>query len=557
MIVLILGGYGTFGGRLCQLLADEPRLSLLVAGRSIARATSFCGQLPGRARRYPVCFDREGDVLTALRGLAPDLVVDASGPFQEYGDEPYRVVAACVSLGISYLDLADGADFVEGVREFDAAARERGIFVLSGVSSFPVLTAAVVRLLAGEMKSVESVVGGIAPSPYAGVGMNVLRAIASYAGKPVGMLKDGSAFAGYAFCDFRYFTIAVPGRLPLRPIRFSLVDVPDLRALSTLWPELQSVWMGAGPVPESLHRALNLLAGTVRLGLLRSLTPFAGLMHRVTRTLRWGEHRGGMFVQVSGRDAAGELVERSWHLLAEGDDGPLIPSMAAEAVIRRVLDGPPVSPGARPALGELEVRDYEALFSRRQIYTGIRNQLPATSPLYERLLGTAWGLLPPAVREMHDRSGAGTASGLATVETGTGMLARLLARLFGFPAAGRDVPVKVTFAVRDGRETWLRDFAGRRFSSVQEAGRGRFDGLLCERFGPLAFGLALVADGGQLRLLTRAWSLFGVPLPLAFAPGGLAFEAEVAGRFSFHVEIRHPWTGLIVAYRGWLTRPAR
>src|SRR5438874_13640800 len=36
-----IGGYGTFGGRLCQLLADEPRLRLLVAGRSLERAEAF------------------------------------------------------------------------------------------------------------------------------------------------------------------------------------------------------------------------------------------------------------------------------------------------------------------------------------------------------------------------------------------------------------------------------------------------------------------------------------------------------------------------------------
>ncbi len=35
--VLILGGYGTFGGRLARLLADEDRLTLIIAGRSRAR----------------------------------------------------------------------------------------------------------------------------------------------------------------------------------------------------------------------------------------------------------------------------------------------------------------------------------------------------------------------------------------------------------------------------------------------------------------------------------------------------------------------------------------
>jgi hypothetical protein len=32
-------------------------------------------------------------------------------------------------------------------------------------------------------------------------------------------------------------------------------------------------------------------------------------------------------------------LARSWHLVAEGDDGPFIPAMAAEAIIRGWLSG--------------------------------------------------------------------------------------------------------------------------------------------------------------------------------------------------------------------------
>ena len=105
--------------------------------------------------------------------------------FSIYGEAPYRVVEACIALGIHYLDLADGSDFVNNVVQFDAQARARAVFVLTGASSFPVLTAAVVRKLSQGMTRLEAVTGGIAPSPYAGVGLNVIRAIASYAGKPV------------------------------------------------------------------------------------------------------------------------------------------------------------------------------------------------------------------------------------------------------------------------------------------------------------------------------------------------------------------------------------
>ncbi len=95
---------------------------------------------------------------------------------------------------------------------------------------------------------------------------------------------------------------------------------------------------------------------------------------------------------------------------------------------------------------------------------------------------------------------------------------------------------------------------GHAFSSVQEQGRGRFERLLCERFGPLNFGMALVLEAGRMRLVVRRWSVFGIPLPLALAPRGNAYEFAQDGRFHFHVEIGHPFTGLIVGYRGWLVR---
>jgi len=552
LTVLILGGYGTFGGRLAQLLADDPRIRLLIAGRSRAKAAAFCAQLPAGATTVPLAFDREGDVAAQLRDAKPDVIVDVTGPFQLYGHEPYRVVRAALAVGSNYLDLADGSAFVKGIGRFDDEARRKGLFVLSGVSSFPVLTAAAARLLSADMARVDAITGGIAPSPYAGVGLNVIRAIAGYAGKPVSVRQDGREVVAHAFTGTRRYTIGPPGRVPLKPTRFSLVDVPDLQVLPELWPGVRSVWMGAGPVPELLHRSLNLLAWLVRLKLLPSLLPFAPAMHRVINRVRWGEHRGGMFVSVEGVMKGGHAVERSWHLLADGDDGPLIPSMAAAAIIRGWLDGRRPAPGARSAAADLEVSDYGPLFERRAIYTGLRERLPAATPLYRQLLGDAWQSLPAPLAAMHDLTGDLTAEGVATVERGSGVFSRLAGFLFGFPAAGQGVPVAVSFHVEHGREIWRRTFAGHSFSSVQSAGRGRFDRLLCEAFGPLTFGLALVVDDGKLRLVLRRWSFLGVPLPLGLAPRGEAYESAADGRFNFHVEIGHPLTGLIVRYRGWL-----
>ncbi len=224
MKILIIGGYGTFGGRLARLLAGNASVSLLIAGRSLSQAQAFCERLAPGASRTALRFDRDGDVLAQIRAVNPDLVVDATGPFQCYGDDPYRIIKACLVEGVDYLDLADGSDFVKGVAQFDREARERDVFILSGMSSLPVLSSAVVRRLAQGLATLDTITGGIAPSPYAGVGLNVIRAIASYSGKRLALIRGGRPSSGVAMTESLRYTISPPGRLPLRNIRFSLVD---------------------------------------------------------------------------------------------------------------------------------------------------------------------------------------------------------------------------------------------------------------------------------------------------------------------------------------------
>jgi len=549
--VLIVGGYGTFGGRLVDLLSDDARLVLIIAGRSPERAVEFCSQRTAQAHLVPTAFDRDGDVAEQLRNWAPHVLVDASGPFQAYGARRYELIEACIAQHVQYLDLADGSEFVDGVSACGAAARAADGAVLSGVSSFPVLTAAVVRHLSVGMTRVVAIRAGIAPSPYAVVGSNVIRAIASYAGKSVALRRNGKSATGYPFTETMRFTIAPPGRLPLRNTLFSLVDVPDLRALPKLWPDADEVWMGAGPGPEVLHRVLIVFASLVRGRLLPSLLPFAGLMFAAVNRLRWGEHRGGMFVTVQGLDGRQREVERSWHLLAEGDDGPYIPSMALEAVIRKMLDGHPPVPGARAAVQDLELSDYRALFAKRTIYMGSREE-SGGALLFERLLGDAWLGLPEAIKRLHSFSAESEVAGRCTVERGPGWLSNCIAWLFGLPPNAQDSPVSVRFVVENDEERWIRTFGRHVFTSTMRQGRGRSERLLSEWVGPFEFAQALVVEGDTLRFVMRRWTLWGVPLPRWLAPHSNSFETQENGRFRFHVDLSHPWLGRIVHYRGWL-----
>ena len=553
--LLIVGGYGTFGGRLVELLEGEKRLTIIVSGRSLNRAQLFCSQRGiTRAKLIAAHFDRDGDLVKQISSIQPDILVDASGPFQEYGADGYNLVEACICQKVNYLDLADGAAFVNGISEFNEAACDAGIFVLSGVSSFPVLTALVVRALSEDMSTLDNIRGGIAPSPFAGVGDNVIRAIAGYAGQRTTIRKNGRSVQGYPLTSTMRYTIAPSGYIPLKNTLFSLVDVPDLKVLPQIFPDIQVVWVGAGPVPEILHRCLIALSWLVRWKIIPSLLPLAKLMCFVMARVRWGEDRGGMFVEVKGKDNKGTGITKSWHLLAEGGDGPLIPCMALEAIIRKTLGGGIVGRGARTAINDVSLDDYKQLFSTRMIYTEFKNTDAEKLPhLYGRLLGKSWDQLPSQIQAMHGNIVDSEADGLAVVTRGKSYLARIIAKIFSFPKKGVDVPVKVKFLIKDGKEIWVRTFADSSFSSVQSEGQGRAKGLLMERFGPLVFGIALVPEkGGILRLVIREWRLFGVKLPLWLGPRSDSYEQEKQGGFIFVVNISHPLAGKIIGYTGQL-----
>jgi hypothetical protein len=174
-------------------------------------------------------------------------------------------------------------------------------------------------------------------------------------------------------------------------------------------------------------------------------------------------------------------------------------------------------------------------------------------PLYQRILGESWPLLAPEIRELHSVTSVSLFTGLCSVNRGQNLLAGLLARLIGFPRAGIDQPISVTLSVERDGERWTRRAGDSSFCSVQHPGRGRSEGLVRERFGPVAIDMALVVNAATLHYFICRWSFCGLPLPLSLGPRTIAVESVKNGLFSFDVEISHPLTGLIVRYRGSLS----
>ena len=536
--VLVLGGYGGFGGRVAWLLAEDG-FEVLVGGRSAAKAGAFCARHPGLPLR-PKAVDRSGDLKALFVTEAVWLVVDAAGPFQ---GSDYRVAEACIAAGCHYLDLADGRDFVCGFDRLDGAARAAGVTAISGASSVPALSAAAIDRLGLGLDRLTRIDMALSASNRASGGTSVTRAILSYVGRPIAIWRGQDWRAGFGWQEMGKLRFALGGHAPLER-RVALCDVPDLDLLPERYPGRPAVRFRAGTELAIHNVGLWLLSWPVRWGLVRRLGFLTTAGVRVQRLLGGiGGERSAMQVEVSGW-ADGAPARRTWTVLAEAGDGPWIPAMAAPLLARRIAAG--MAPGARSAAGALTLEEFDQAFERFAIATATEETRP--EPLYRRIMGDNFERLPPAVRAAHQVAGELVLRGEARIARGSSPLARLAGRLLRFPSAADAVPVSVWMEECGGAEIWRRDFGGHRLATRMSR-RGR---LLVERFGLLRFGMELKLEPDGLSMPIRRWWIGPMPMPMALAPRGLGREREIEGRFHFDVPIALPLAGPLIHYRGWL-----
>jgi saccharopine dehydrogenase-like NADP-dependent oxidoreductase len=533
MNVVIVGGYGVFGSRLAELLVRDG-WCVWIAGRNLSAAEACATRLGARALRV----DRDGD-LAPILDAAPQVVVDAAGPFQAYGADGYRLVRFCLERGISYLDLADDAGFAAGVTALDAASRAAGRFAISGASSAPGLSSAVAAALIEGLDTVASIDIAIAPGNRAPRGRSVIAAILSQVGAPLRLWRGGAWREARCWSERRLLTL---GPRDWRSVR--TLGAPDL----ALFPErfaARSVTFRAGLELGVLNLALSALSVLRRCGVALHGPRFVAFAQTVANVLEpLGSDRGAMSVEVVGM-RRGEPYVQTWTLVAEAGEGPFVPAVVVRAVLRQIDR---IAPGARPCVAEITLEEAEDAMSDLAVAT-TRHEQPRPT-LFQTALGDAWRDLPASVRRLHSVQDVESFSGRASVERGRGLLARLAAWVFGFPEAGEDVAITVTVTCTPRGELWVRDFAGRAFKShLTASGPSRFR----ERFWAFVYELGLPIEGGALSFQMRRGWFLGAPVPKPLLPRSDTREFERDGRFHFDVALSAPLgAGLIVRYRGWL-----
>lgn len=349
--VLILGGYGFFGHRIATALASDTGIRLLIGGRNVARARSTAAAL-GLPASQGAAIDSQGrNFSRELAGLGVDLLIHTAGPFQ---GQDYRVARAAIEAGCHYIDLADGRQFVSGIEALDALARGRGVSVVSGASSVPALSSAVVDRYVSRFARLDSIEIGIS-SGARSPGLATVQGIFGYAGKPFKRWQDShwaTAYGWLALARYRF-------PAPLGQRFLGSCDIPDLELFPKRYPLVRTVSFQAGFASGVGHLVVWALACGVRAGVLSSLAHFARPLHRISV---WIEplvsDQGGMFVRLRGLGIDHQQLGVSWHLLARRNHGPHIPCGAAIALSRKLMRGDKLPTGAMPCMGLLSVEEY-------------------------------------------------------------------------------------------------------------------------------------------------------------------------------------------------------
>lgn len=364
MRILVLGGYGNFGARIVRALSGDASLPLLIGGRDLNRAQALATAVGGDAQGVAIDLGKPG-LDRSLRDLGVELVIHSAGPFQQ---QDYGVARAAAQAGAHYIDLADGRRFVcDFAGEMDGTFRAAGRTAISGASTVPALSSAVVDHLCAGWQQIDAIDICIAPAQTAPRGEATLAAVLHYCGEPIDVWAQGRWQKRLGWARPERVSFA-----RMRPRNGALCDVPDLELFPQRYSVNQRVMFRAALEVGWAQRGLAMLAALRSSGWIGRPTRLAGFLNSAARALDvMGTSTGGMVVRVDGIDATHRHAVRAWHVTAANDHGPEIPCMASIQLARMLARGESMPTGAYACMGRLQLADFEPEFARWGMVTEI------------------------------------------------------------------------------------------------------------------------------------------------------------------------------------------
>jgi len=346
--VLIIGGYGNFGSYITKVLSEEPDLKITIAGRSEAKARAFTAQHPNVDY---VVTDITKNLHETLRKVSPDIVIHTSGPFQGQG---YNVAESCIAQGCHYIDLADGRDFVAHIDTLNQKAVRNNVTVISGASSVPSLSSAILNEYKSEFSKLVELDYGIATAQQTNRGLATTSAILSYVGKPVKTMINGKAQDVYGWQDMHYEDYPQLGKRLL-----SNCEIPDLELFPMAYPDLETVRFYAGTEMRLMHFGLWLMSWPVRWGWVKTLQPLGPMLLKAAYIFdRVGSSNSAFHMHMKGLGKGGKPHQKTVYILARDGHGPYIPCIPSIVLCRKMARTDKLKAGAYSGLGQVSLEEY-------------------------------------------------------------------------------------------------------------------------------------------------------------------------------------------------------
>ena len=349
--VFVLGGYGLFGERIVIGLLKH-NISVVMIGRNQVAAEKAKERILTHTPQADISialFDVDTELDVYLKKLSPYIVINTCGPFQRRN---HQVARLCIEAGVHYIDLADGRDYVDTFSELDKIAKENKVIAITGASTVPGLSSAVVEEYKSQFSAITSLTYGIAPGQKTPRGLATTEAILTYIGSPIVSLATQRKPI-YGWQDLYRQAYPVIGKRWM-----ANCDIPDLDLFPHYY-HIDNIHFSAGMENPFLHLSIWLISWGVRLFPTLDLVKQAKLLLKMSHYFDYGfSADGGMHMIIRGLDLEGKEKTMKWFIIATQGDGPYIPTIPSVVLTKNILSGTFTKTGAMPCIGLVSLSEY-------------------------------------------------------------------------------------------------------------------------------------------------------------------------------------------------------
>jgi saccharopine dehydrogenase-like NADP-dependent oxidoreductase len=346
--IIILGGYGAVGSRICTAIAHIPYAECVIAGRNPRRARRLAKTISASTLRIDI--ENEAQVEQELAGAF--LVVNAAAPFQR---QSMAVPQFCAKAGIHYIDLADDRSYVSEVLRLNAQAKRSNCLLVTGASSMPALAAVLVDSLTHYFDKISEIRTYLVGGNKVPFGRASVFSLLSKIGGTTRCKIRGRWVEPYCWSEVRKVNFPPP----LGKRRTYIYDVPAPDHFSRAY-DAQSASFRMGFQSQLFNRGLGFLGWLRRIGLLKQLSRYSGLLRAITQRFR-RTGAAGFAIQVQVEGTQGEREVSHAATLVETNSASMgITTSIVVTLIKRWAENGVTDTGAVTAIGLVSLDDIKS-----------------------------------------------------------------------------------------------------------------------------------------------------------------------------------------------------